>query len=106
MLLLKVKPKLVCKKSAIHGQGLFTKESIRKGRLIGHFEGKSTQRNGEHVLWYEIDDRWHALEVDNILKFANHSKEPNSEVLGTEMYALRPIAPGEEITFDYGEEWE
>ena len=93
-------------KSLIHGTGLFSKAAIEEGELIGLFEGTVADENDIHVLWYEEDDTWKAMNVDNVLKFANHSKTPNVEVVGLEMYALRPIPPGEEIVFDYGDEWE
>ncbi|MGH9481694.1 MAG: SET domain-containing protein-lysine N-methyltransferase [Terriglobales bacterium] len=40
------------------------------------------------------DDRY-------IWRFLNHSCRPNAWVRGRQLLALRPIAPGEEITFDY-----
>ncbi|SMF62754.1 SET domain-containing protein [Pseudobacteriovorax antillogorgiicola] len=93
-------------KSHIHGTGLFSREAIKKGELIGQFEGRATKENDIHVLWYEEKGNWRALSVTNVLKYANHSKKPNVEVLGREMYAIRKIKKGEEITFDYGDEWQ
>lgn len=92
--------------SLIDGTGLFSKDAIEEGELVGVFEGTAADENDIHVLWYEEDDTWKGLRVDNVLKFANHSKSPNVEVIGREMYALQSIPLGEEIVFDYGEEWE
>jgi SET domain-containing protein len=101
-----MKMKVEAGESPIHGTGLFSRDIIEAGELVGVFEGTAVEDNDIHVLWYEVDDVWKGLNVENVLKFANHSKTPNVEVLGREMYALQPIPPGEEIVFDYGEEWE
>lgn len=34
-------------------------------------------------------------------RFLNHRCDPNAAVRGRELVALRPIAPGDEVTFDY-----
>lgn len=34
-------------------------------------------------------------------RFMNHSCDPNCEIRGRDVVALRPIAEGEEITYDY-----
>jgi hypothetical protein len=34
-------------------------------------------------------------------RFMNHSCEPNALIRGREVFALRPIEPGQEITFHY-----
>jgi SET domain-containing protein len=36
----------------------------------------------------------------------NHSSRPNTEFVGVNLYALRDIQAGEELTFHYGEDWE
>jgi hypothetical protein len=38
----------------------------------------------------------------NRLRFLNHAKDPNAEFDGFDLYALRAIAVGEELTIDYG----
>lgn len=92
--------------SAIHGRGLFATRTFRKGERIGSFEGVPAKRNGSHVLWYQDEsDRWHGRRVLNDIRYANHSSRANAEAWGTELYAARRIRPGEEITFDYGEDF-
>ena len=92
--------------SSLHGKGAFAVKTIRKGSLIGTYEGRPTKRNGAHVLWLEEDDgSWSGLKVTNDLRFVNHSRRPNAEPCGTELYALRTIRAGEEITFDYGDDF-
>lgn len=93
--------------SLIHGKGLFSKQSIEEGEFVGAFEGTEVSEDGIHVLWHQTEDgQWKGLQVENVLKFANHSDSPNVEVVGTEMYAIKPIQEGQEITFHYGEDWE
>ncbi len=97
--------KVQARSSVIHGKGLFAKTTIKNGELIGEFKGIPTQKDNTHVLWYEDDKGWQGLSVTNVLKYANHSNSPNVEVVGKEMYAIRKIKTGEEITFHYGEDW-
>ena len=40
-----------------------------------------------------------------MLRFLNHSRTPNVEFDGPDLYACRDIEPGEELVFDYGAEW-
>jgi SET domain-containing protein len=93
--------------SPIHGRGLFAKKKIRKGVHIGIYEGKKVKRDGTHVLWVEDEKKgWFGINGVNELRYLNHSKRPNAEFEGEELYAIRPIATGAEITFDYGEDWD
>ena len=98
--------KVAANESLIHGTGLFTVDSVEQGEHIGTFEGEPVDEDDIHVLWHQEGDDWKGLSVSNVLKFANHSKSPNVEVVGRDMFALKRIEIGEEITFDYGEEWE
>ena len=72
---------------------------------LGRYHGPRVDENGMHVLWVENDDgEWEGFDGENILRYLNHCKEPNAEFDGRDLYAIRDIRPGEEITFDYGEE--
>jgi SET domain-containing protein len=102
---MKLKPNVKIARSKIHGTGLFATVDFKKGDHIGTFSGRPTQEDGIHVLWYQKGRKWHGIEVDCILKYANHSKKPNTQVVNLDMFALRFIPKGEEITFDYGDEW-
>lgn len=63
-----------------------------------------------HVLWVEADagdeEEWVGYDGNNELRFLNHDKQPNGEMDGLDLYAARPIRAGEEITIDYGEEFD
>ncbi len=94
--------------SEIHGRGIFARHRIEKGQLIGAFEGvPSTDENHAHLLWVaEEDGSFWSLRVTNKLKYINHSPRPNAEIQWVELYALRTIQVGDEITHHYGTEWE
>jgi len=101
---LKFKPvdneKTCVKKSNTHGRGLFAKEFIEEGELIGHVSGMWTVRDGAHVLWL---DENRGFRVHCNLRYINHDSEPNAAYFDTrEVIALTDIHPGEEITHDYG----
>ena len=91
--------KIYVKKSSIHGNGLFAKEKINAGELIGVVKGKPTDTDGPYVLWV---DGIKGFEVSCHLRFINHSDNPNAVYYNTlEVCALRDIVAGEEITHDY-----
>lgn len=90
--------------SAIHGKGLFAARDIPKGTLLGVVQGVPAKRNGPYVLWLG-DGRGIRVQCD--LRFINHSSKPNAAYFDTlEVVTLRRIRRDEEITHDYGEEFE
>jgi len=97
-------PLVYVDRSPIHGRGLFARQPIAKDEYLGSYEGRTTRRNGMHVLWVwsEQDECWQGIDGANEMRFLNHSDQPNADWWGTDLYALRAIAQGEEITFDYG----
>ena len=97
------KPRVVVAESPIHGRGIFARSRIRNSAVIGEFQGRPTRRNGHHVLWVTDDA---GLQVENELRFINHSESPNAEAHGTQLVAVRNIQPGVEITMHYGDDWE
>ncbi len=101
--------KVEVKKSPIHGHGVYAVKKIEDGAKIGTYHGEITEEDDTYVLWITDEDgREYGVDGTSELKFLNHSHEPNAEFDGEELYALRDILPGEEITFHYGEtfvEW-
>ena len=94
--------------SSIHGHGCFARRPFCKGEWIGAYEGFATMQDGIYVLWVdEGDDEedWRGLDGVNDLRYMNHSSRANSEFVGADLYALRDIEPGEELTFHYGDDW-
>lgn len=98
--------------STVHGRGLFARDDIPAGTWIGHYDGPQTLENGMHVLWVESgqhddgQEEWLGYDGNNELRFLNHSTQPNGEMDGLDLYAISEIGMGEEITIDYGEEFE
>ena len=91
--------------SPIHGQGLFARTNIRKGTYLGTYHGPAARKNGMHVLWVQNENGyWRGRDGKNLLRYLNHSSKPNAEFDGHDLYVLKGIKPGQEVTFDYGED--
>jgi len=98
--------RVVVRSSEIHGRGVFAAQRLRPGAHIGSFRGRPTRKDGTHVLWLIDDDgSEEGIRVTNELRYLNHSADPNAELDGLELLALRNIQPGCEVTIDYGEAW-
>ena len=99
-------PLVYVKESLIHGKGLFAKQSIKEGDLIGEIEGSPANDDGPYVLWID-EAKFKAVEVENVFKFINHNGRPNACYYDDlTVVALRDIKKGEEITHHYGDNWE
>jgi SET domain-containing protein len=99
------------------GLGLYAEESIRKGRWIVEYTGErlpnkeaeERDAKGNRYL-FTINSRWtvDGTPRTNIARYANHGCRPNAEsdiVRGKVILrAIRNIQPGDEITYDYGED--
>jgi len=105
------------------GRGLFAKTHIGEDDTIGYYTGEVIDEKEFHdpdrpfsayVLWV---CRTHILIGEgpkaNYTRFINHSDEPNAFLVVSSRWktarfeALRDIEPGEEIFFNYGEDyWE
>lgn len=98
-------PKVYVDESGIHGKGLFAKEKIKKGELIGKVKSKAAKKDGPYVLWLDEGKRPRQVTCD--LRFINHSKKPNAAYYDDlTVVALRAIKEGQEITHNYGDDWE
>jgi SET domain-containing protein len=99
------------------GLGLFATVPLQKGDLVIEYTGEiisdaEAQRRGGKYL-FELNDEW---TIDgkgrgNLARYINHSCQPNCypELNETEtkvfIYAKRKIAPGEELTYNYGTDY-
>lgn len=96
--------------SGIHGKGLYAKVELKKGCYLGTYKGPERtdiDNSGPHVLWVESDDgSWLGRDGRNILRYLNHSTKPCAEFDGFDLFALKTIRPGTELTINYGEEFE
>jgi SET domain-containing protein len=100
------------------GLGLFAIVPIDKGAFIIAYRGRRiTNAEAERLeargsrYMYEMNSRWtmDGSSRRNIARYANHSCRPNAEsdvVKGNVILrAIKAIAPGDEITYDYGKEY-
>ena len=102
--------------SRLVGKGLFAGTRIPARAKVGEFEGEviglreaRRRAKGRRVIAIVELER-HALDATRMkhgFRFINHSCAPNTFFRCTperaEVYALRDIAAGEELTVDYGE---
>ncbi len=94
------------------GRGVFALEPVRQGELVAVWGGRIVTQAVAEALPPEI--RRYVVQVEDAQFLApvepidaaeliNHCCQPNCGLSGQiALVALRPIAPGEEITFDYG----
>lgn len=88
------------------GRGLFATSFIPAGALLVEMRGLavSTDDLPDDGMAMQIgDDLWLHSDGDSLDDCGNHSCDPNSGFPTGEpvLFALRDIAPGEEITWDY-----
>jgi uncharacterized protein len=103
--------------SRIDGQGAFAAEAIPGRRKIGEIRGESISvkearrraKGAARIMIVELTER-RAIDASastDPLRFTNHGCAPNAVLRirqgRVEIYAIRALAAGEEITIDYGE---
>ena len=88
-------------KSPIHGRGLFAARDIPADTILLRLEGRPTQRDGSYVIWWEDETGEHGFRVTNDARYVNHADEANAAFFDMELWSLRRIRKGEEITHDY-----
>lgn len=107
----KASPELKICDTGKYGSGVFANEDIKKGQIVYVFGGeridvtdllKRVNSNEENIDDpFQIGKRTY-IDLDEISRSFNHSCDPSTGVRKTaEMFALRDIKKGEEITFDY-----
>ena len=109
--------KLTVGPSTIDGQGVFAAEPIPARRKIGEVRGEpvslqeaaARSRGQARIMMIAVSAR-RAIDASrstDALRFINHSCRPNATLKlnqgRVEFYALRDIAPGDELTVNYGE---
>ena len=108
------------RRSGIHGKGVFATLAIVAGERILEYTGKvMTWKQAQkrhphdpsdpnHTFFFHIDDKRVIDGGDggNAAKWINHACGPNCEADEDDgrvfIKALRDIAPGEELNYDYG----
>ena len=113
------------RRSGIHGKGVFALQALAQGDTIIEYVGeriskaessrrteaqelKARKKGGGAVYIFDVNKRF---DIDgnvswNPARLINHSCEPNCEAIQTGnriwIHALRDIAAGEELSYDYG----
>jgi SET domain-containing protein len=103
--------------SRIDGHGAFAAERVPARRKIGEIRGEAISvrearrraRGMARIMIVELSER-RAIDASHStdpLRFTNHSCQPNAVLRirqgRVEFYAMRDVAPGEELTVNYGE---
>ena len=96
--------------SSIHGYGVFTRQRIRRGQFIAELRGSRVKyepgiygQSNRYGDWIGVGKNTWIDPIDEF-QYLNHSCNPNAGLKGSrslKLYAMRDIAPGEEITIDY-----
>ena len=103
--------------SPIDGHGVFAAEPVPALAKIGEIRGEAVSvrearrraKGRERIMIVELSETRaiDATHSTDPLRFTNHSCRPNAAMRirqgRVEFYAMRDIAPGEEITVNYGE---
>jgi hypothetical protein len=110
------------RQSPIQGQGAFATRPIKKGTRIIEYTGERISQDEADVRYDDESMKRHhtflfTLDEDTVIdaavggneaRFINHSCEPNCQAFieGKRIfiYSIRPIEPGEELSYDYAYE--
>lgn len=107
-------PRLIIRSSPVHGAGCYTLQPIRKGARVLEYDGPRIPKDLADIRYAERDvtylfgfgDRGMVIDGFGTGMFLNHCCEPNCESEEDEdgrifVMALRNIAAGEELTYEY-----
>jgi uncharacterized protein len=104
---------LIIRSSSIHAAGCYTTTPIRKGVRVAEYTGRRLSKDEADKIFensivtylFGLGDGSVVIDGHGLAMFINHSCDPNcetSEVSGRVwIKSIRPIAAGEEITYDY-----
>lgn len=100
--------------SGIHGRGAFATRPIRAGERVAEYVGERISKSeslrrqeegNEYIFTLDEEVDIDGLVEWNPARFVNHSCDPNCETEIEDesiwVVALRDIAPGEELTYNY-----
>jgi SET domain-containing protein len=104
---------LVVRPSPIHAVGVYTTTPIRKGTRVVEYDGERITPEeadrrydgASRTYLYGLDDGKTVIDGEGLGAYLNHSCDPNCEVDEIKrrvwIFALRDIAAGEELVWDY-----
>ena len=108
------------RRSAVHGKGVYAVQDLAAGDTLIEYVGEiitwqeaqarhpHDPKDPNHTFYFHIDDK-HVIDAKyggNAARWINHACQPNCEADEIDgrvfIKALRKIAPGEELFYDYG----
>jgi len=108
------------RRSGVHGKGVFALAPLAEGEVVVEYTGETISwaealrrhphdpEDPDHTFFFHIDDE-HVIDAKfggNSARWINHACTPNCEAdeQGARVFikAMRDIAPGEELFYDYG----
>jgi SET domain-containing protein len=104
---------LIIRSSAIHAAGCYTTTAVRKGDRVAEYDGPRMSKAEADASYEEspitylfgLGDGTMVIDGHCMAMFINHSCNPNCETCEDEgrvwITAIKNIAAGEEITYDY-----
>jgi uncharacterized protein len=104
---------LIIRSSSIHAAGCYTTSPIARGSLVVEYTGPRITKeladklyeNSPTTYLFGVGDGSMVIDGHGTAMFINHSCDPNCEADERKgrvwIVALRKIAPGEELTYDY-----
>ena len=104
---------LVLRSSSIHSMGCYTTKALKKGAVVAEYTGPhltipvadELYEKSPRTYLFGLADGKHVIDGASIAAFINHCCEPNCEVDEVKgrvwITAIRDIASGEELTYDY-----
>ncbi len=99
------------------GLGLRALRNFKKGESLLEYTGRKLHRDRAaprpNRYLFELNDPWmiDGSPRTNLARYINHSCDPNAQAVHHEdedrifIEALRPISVGDEITYNYGDEY-
>ncbi|PID51790.1 MAG: hypothetical protein CR972_05315 [Candidatus Moraniibacteriota bacterium] len=98
------------------GLGLFAQKNITKDDFVIEYTGEAIThdqadaRGGRYLFTLNDDVVLDGKGREHTARYINHSCDPNMEAVIEDdahimFYAIKNITKGEELTFDYGEEY-
>lgn len=104
---------LIIRSSSIHAAGCYTTRAVKKGRRVCEYDGPRFTKDDADERYKDRDitylfscgDDQTVIDGFGIAMFINHSCNPNceSELVNERVFitAIRDIAAGEELTYEY-----
>ena len=112
-------PRIVVRRSGIHGRGVFARRRLREGETVCEYKGERISeleiarrypenmegRNHTFVFGIDFDLNIDGGVSGNIARWINHACDPNCDTYEKDkriyVRAIRDIRPGEELSYDY-----